>query len=86
MPRLDGGPLRCDNEQHAALNDDCPSKAEAVIFLEMRLDTSLPFANCRVVDTPLKDDDPCCRLCGDACYMQVDMRAKNYAKRHMQVK
>jgi hypothetical protein len=37
-------------------------------------------------EAPLKDDDPCCRLCAEACYMQVDMRSEDSAKRHMQAK
>lgn len=83
MHRLGGGPSHCDNEQRAALDDDDPPQ---VVLLEMELPTSSTSLYPRIAEGPLKDDDPCCRLCGEACYMQVDMRCKAQAKRHMQVK
>ncbi|KAF8186715.1 hypothetical protein BJ912DRAFT_1111472 [Pholiota molesta] len=73
------GRSRYGNQRLPALKDDCPSRADAVVLLEM---TETLYR--RNVPAPLKDDDPCCRLCGEACYMQVDMRSSAQAERHMQ--
>jgi hypothetical protein len=79
MHRLGDGRSRYGNQRLPALKDDCPSKADAVVLLEM---TETLYR--RNVPAPLKDDDPCCRLCGEACYMQVDMRSSAEVKWHMQ--
>ncbi|KAF8173650.1 hypothetical protein BJ912DRAFT_71641 [Pholiota molesta] len=74
-----------DGERHPAVYDHSSSKTEAVILLKMTLPTSSTSLQ-RSAEAPLKDDDPCCRLCAEACYMQVDMRSEDSAKQHMQVK
>jgi hypothetical protein len=86
MHRLGGGPLGIDNVQHAAKNKDGLSMAGAVVLVEMTLPLSSASLHPQIAMGPLKDTDPCCRLCGEASYMQVDMRFMPQAVQHMQDK
>ncbi|KAF8186745.1 hypothetical protein BJ912DRAFT_970602 [Pholiota molesta] len=84
--KLGGGPLGIDNVQHAAKNKDGLSMAGAVVLVEMTLPLSSTSLHPQIAKGPLKDADPCCRLCGEASYMQVDMRSMPQAVQHMQDK
>jgi hypothetical protein len=86
MHRLGGGPLGIDNVQHAAKTKDGLSMAGAVVLVEMTLPLSSTSLHPQIAKGPLKDADPCCRLCGEASYMQVDMRSMPQAVQHMQAK
>ncbi|KAF8173616.1 hypothetical protein BJ912DRAFT_931853 [Pholiota molesta] len=84
--KLGGGSLGVDNAQRAVENKDGPPKAGAVVLVEMTLPLSSTSLHPQIAKGPLKDADPCCRLCGEASYMQVDMRFMPQAVQHMQDK